>query len=279
MSTPTRVPEGRPLRRTGPVDASMDLLNAIIRQPVDPDYAVVAARGGPRTTRSWRLAVVLVLAGAMFAVAALQTNRAAPAQQTERAELIDRVQAAESQQDALRSQVVDLSRQITTLRAAALGNEQSRGLEQQIERLGATNGTVAVRGPGVVVVVDDAPGGAADQRDEVLDLDLQVLANGLWQSGAAAVAVNGHRLSALTAIRSAGDAITVDYRSLNRPYRVEAIGDPRTLPARFAESPAGTWWNDLAQNRKMRYEISDVDQLALDADPGVTLRWARKPGS
>jgi hypothetical protein len=86
VSTPTPVPDaGRPLRRTGPVDASMDLLNAIIRQPVDPDYAVVAARGGPRTTRSWRLAVVLVLAGAMFAVAALQTNRAAPAQQTERA--------------------------------------------------------------------------------------------------------------------------------------------------------------------------------------------------
>ena len=257
----------------------MDLLNAIIRQPVDPDYAVVAARGGPRTTRSWRLAVVLVLAGAMFAVAALQTNRAAPAQQTERAELIDRVQAAEAQQDALRGQVVDLSRQITTLRAAALGNEQSRGLEQQIEQLGSTNGTVAVSGPGVLVVVDDAPSGAADQRDEVLDLDLQVLANGLWQSGAEAVAVNGHRLSALTAIRGAGDAITVDYRSLNRPYRVEAIGDPRTLPARFAESPAGTWWNDLAQNRKMRYEISDVDELSLDADPGVTLRWARKPGS
>ena len=280
MSTPTRVPAaGRPLRRTGPVDASMDLLNAIIRQPVDPDYAVVAARGGPRTTRSWRLAVVLVLAGAMFAVAALQTNRAAPAEQTERAELIDRVQAAEAQQDALRGQVVDLSRQITTLRAAALGDEQSRGLEQQIERLGSTNGTVAVRGPGVVVVVDDAPSGAADQRDEVLDLDLQVLANGLWQSGAEAVAVNGHRLSALTAIRGAGDAITVDYRSLNRPYRVEAIGDPRTLPARFAESPAGAWWNDLAQNRKMRYEVSDVDQLSLDADPGVTLRWARKPAS
>ena len=113
----------------------------------------------------------------------------------------------------------------------------------------------------------------------MLDLDLQVLANGLWQSGAEAVAVNGHRLSALTAIRGAGDAITVDYRSLNRPYRVEAIGDPRTLPARFAESPAGTWWNDLAQNRKMRYEISDADHLSLDADPGVTLRWARKPGS
>ena len=279
MSAPTRVPPpGRPARRTGPVDASMDLLNAIIRQPVDPDYAVVAARGGPRTTRSWRLGVVLVLAGALFAVAALQTSRAAPAQQTERAELIDRVQAAEARQDVLRGQVVELTGQVTAMRSAALGNEQDRGLERQVERLGPGTGTVAVSGPGVLVVVDDAPSGGANQRDQVLDLDLQVLANGLWQAGAEAVAVNGHRLSALTAIRGAGNAITVDYRSLNRPYRVEAIGNPRTLQARFAESSAGAWWNDLAQNRKMRYEISDVKQLQLDPDPGVTLRWARKPG-
>ena len=80
--------------------------------------------------------------------------------------------------------------------------------------------------------------------------------------------------SSLTAIRSAGDAITVDYRSLTRPYRVEAIGDPRTLQARFVESSAGAWWNDLAQNRRMRYEISDVKQLDLAADPGMVLRHA-----
>ena len=120
-------------------------------------------------------------------------------------------------------------------------------------------GNVAVAGPGVLIVVDDSPAASSDARDRVLDLDLQVLANGLWQAGAEAVAINGHRLSGLTAIRSAGDAITVDYRSLSRPYRIEAIGNPRTLQARFVESPAGVWWNDLAQNRRMRYEISDVE--------------------
>ena len=99
-----------------------------------------------------------------------------------------------------------------------------------------------------------------------------MLANGLWEAGAEAISINGHRLSSLTAIRSAGDAITVDYRSLTRPYRVEAIGDPRTLQAHFVESSAGAWWNDLAQNRRMRYEISDVKQLDLAADPGMVLR-------
>lgn len=258
----------------------MELLKQIVNQPVDPDYATVAARGGPRPKSSWRLAVVLVLAGTLFTVAALQTNRAAPAQQNERAELIDRIQAAETQQDAVRDQVGDLTRQIRVLRSAALADDdQSRGLEAAIDRLGPPVGATAVSGPGLLVVVDDAPSGAGDERDRVLDIDLQVLVNGLWKAGAEAVSINGHRLSALTAIRNAGDAITVGYRSLNRPYRVEAIGNPKTLPARFAASPAGAWWNDLAQNRKMHLDISTMDQMLLDADAGIALRYARKARS
>jgi uncharacterized protein YlxW (UPF0749 family) len=263
-------------------DASMDLLNQILREPVDPDYALVAARVAPGHRRRpqghhWWLALVLVLAGTLFALGALQTNRARPVQASERAELIERIQAAEGEQDALRGQVEDLDGQIRGLRSTALGSDgESKALETQIDELGPAVGLAPVTGPGVVIVVDDAPTTGDDVRDQVLDLDLQVLANGLWTSGAEAVAINGHRLSALTAIRGAGDAITVDYRSLTRPYRVEAVGDPRTLQARLAESAAGAWWNDLAQNRNMTYQTSDASRLVLDSDPGITLRYARR---
>jgi uncharacterized protein YlxW (UPF0749 family) len=260
----------------------MDLLNQILREPVDPDYALVAARVAPGHRRRpqghhWWLALVLVLAGTLFALGALQTNRARPVQASERAELIERIQAAEGEQDALRGQVEDLDGQIRGLRSTALGSDgESKALETQIDELGPAVGLAPVTGPGVVIVVDDAPTTGDDVRDQVLDLDLQVLANGLWTSGAEAVAINGHRLSALTAIRGAGDAITVDYRSLTRPYRVEAVGDPRTLQARLAESAAGAWWNDLAQNRNMTYQTSDASRLVLDSDPGITLRYARR---
>jgi uncharacterized protein YlxW (UPF0749 family) len=270
---------GTPPRRRA-VDASMDLLNQIVREPVDPDYARATARLTPRERAGPRghgwLALVLVLAGALFAVGALQTNRAAPVQATERTELVERIHAAEVEQDGLRAQVQDLDGQIDQLRSSALGSDDaSRALEAQIDQVGPAVGLAAVTGPGVVVVVDDAPTTDDDVRDQVLDLDLQVLANGLWASGAEAVSINGHRLSALTAIRGAGDAITVDYRSLTRPYRVEAVGDPRTLQARLAESAAGAWWNDLAQNRNMTYQTSDASRIVLDSDPGITLRYAR----
>jgi uncharacterized protein YlxW (UPF0749 family) len=275
---PRRPAEAGAARR--PVDASMDLLNQILREPVDPDYARVAATvprpdGRPRRAHWW-LALVLVLAGTLFAVGALQTNRTRPVQTTERAELIERIGTAEGEQDDLRRQVEDLDAQIDELRSTALGTDgASKALEAEIDRLGPGVGLAPVTGPGVVVVVDDAPTTDGDARDQVLDLDLQVLANGLWTAGAEAVSINGHRLSGLTAIRGAGDAITVDYRSLTRPYRVEAIGDPRTLQARLAESAAGAWWNDLAQNRDMTYQTSDASRLVLASDPGITLRYAR----
>jgi uncharacterized protein YlxW (UPF0749 family) len=256
----------------------MDLLLQIIRQPVDPDYAAAAARGDRSSRRLWLLGLVAVAVGVLFAVAAVQTTRSAPALQSERTELIHRVQDAEAQQDELRGRATALSAEIDTLRTAALGGDSaSAELERQITVLDPVVGNVAVRGPGVQIVVDDAaaPADPAAPGDRVLDLDLQILANGLWQAGAEAVAINGHRLSALTAIRSAGDAITVDYRSLNRPYRIEAVGNPRTLPAAFAESSAGAWWHDLQQNRGMRYELTDAGELTLPADPGLTLRWAR----
>ena len=260
-------------------DASMDLLNQIIRQPMDPDYAF-AAVGNESPQGRWKLGVLAMIIGALFAVAALQTTRAAPALQSERSELISRVQTAEREQDELRGRVTSLTEDIATLRTAALGDDDAaRLVEAQISTLDPVVGNTAVTGPGVLIVVDDSPSAAADARDRVLDIDLQVLANGLWEGGAEAISINGHRLSNLTAIRSAGDAITVDYRSLTRPYRVEAIGDVRTLQARFVESSAGAWWNDLAQNRRMRYEISDVKQLDLAADPGIVLRHAGRAAS
>ena len=64
------------------------------------------------------------------------------------------------------------------------------------------------------------------------------------RQGAQAIAINGVRLTSVTAIRTAGEAILVDYRPLEPPYRIDAVGPAdlcRPLPA---ESQAG---DDLAQ--------------------------------
>jgi uncharacterized protein YlxW (UPF0749 family) len=109
----------------------------------------------------------------------------------------------------------------------------------------------------------------------VLDTDLQLLANGLWQAGAEAIAVNGQRLTTLTAIRTAGQAITVNFRSVSPPYAVSAVGDPATLPASFLETPAGQTFTDLEANFGLRFDVESVDELTLPAAGRLALRHTR----
>ena len=51
----------------------------------------------------------------------------------------------------------------------------------------------------------------------------------------------------------------MDYRSLTRPYGSRRSATQRTLPASFAQTAAGAWWNDLARNRGMTFSLSGVD--------------------
>ncbi|MFP5282316.1 MAG: hypothetical protein ACLGIF_02570, partial [Actinomycetes bacterium] len=131
-ATRERVPPGPPAGQRRP-DVSMDLLNDIMRQPIDPDYARAAARGPRQPGRRWALTGVALAIGALFTVAALQTTRAAPTLESERSELINQVQAAEAEQDRLREQLTTLDSDIDRLRAAASGGDATaRRLERQI---------------------------------------------------------------------------------------------------------------------------------------------------
>ncbi|MGH9149022.1 MAG: DUF881 domain-containing protein, partial [Acidimicrobiales bacterium] len=58
----------------------------------------------------------------------------------------------------------------------------------------------------------------------IYDGDLQLVANALFAAGAEAVAVNGSRLVATSAIRAAGDTVVVNFRPQASPFRMVAIG-------------------------------------------------------
>lgn len=254
----------------------MDLLNEILRHPVDPDYAEVAARPGTPPRQRWAVAAVAVLCGVMFAISGVQTVRAAPAIEKERSDLIGRIGDQQARQAELQTEIADTSAQVNRLRADALGNDAgASALRDEISAAEMAAAAVDVTGPGVVVEVSDAPAGADNEAARVVDLDLQQLVNGLWYAGAEAVAINGHRISSRTAIRGAGDAVTVNYVSLTSPYKVEAIGDPRTLEARFAQSQSGHWWDYLRQNYGMGFSMNQSKDLHLAGDTGQQIRHAK----
>src|SRR5690606_14290788 len=98
--------------------------------------------------------------------------------------------------------------------------------------------------------------------------------NGLWAAGAEAIAINGHRLTTLTAIRSAGPAILVDLAPLVAPYRIEAVGDVRTLQTEFARSRAATHLAYIMATYDITSTTRAATELSLPGAGSTTLRYA-----
>lgn len=243
-----------------------------------PDGATTGGRAGGS---GWRggtaLVLALAFAGLVLTVAARQTQDNAPAVDQARNELIDRVRAETEQADELQRRLVALRAEVDGARDDALAaTSAGSAARDELERLSALAGVSPVRGPGIKVVVDDAPTGAlraSSGNGRVLDTDLQRLLNGLWAAGAEAVSVNGQRLTQLTAVRSAGDAILVAYRPLSPPYVVLAIGNPNDLEVDFVDGPGGRWFKTL-QGFGIRFSVTAEKDLRLPAASGVTLRNA-----
>jgi len=301
VSAPGGDRESRPL----PPQATMGLLNYLTATALDEDYAQASRRreaagsGRPTTSTAPRgsgrrrhgrgrvrsaryddagALAALTAFGVLVATAAVETSRTAPLREQSQESLVNQVRSGRVELQQARIRVAALRETVDRADEQLLeSTREGRMTRSLIDRLEVAAGTVASRGPGVRVVVDDAPDAATD-REVVLDRDLQVLVNGLWASGAEAVAVNRQRLTALSAIREAGSAITVNKVSLTRPYVVTAIGDPAQLPARLLESDAGTWWLNLQAVYGLRFSMSSEDSVTLPAAPPVSLRHARVAG-
>jgi uncharacterized protein YlxW (UPF0749 family) len=270
----------------------MSLLTNVMDHSLDDGYAEAAARkqaagegGLPKTLRAkLGLAVGLVLAALVVTVGAAQARVAAPVVAKEREELVDRVEKETQAADELEETVDKLRADVNARQREAL---KSGGHGERADLVSVLSGAVEVRGPGVKLVVDDAKeaGSAAggDARGSsgfsdtgrVRDRDMQRVVNGLWESGAEAVSINGQRLTALSAIRAAGDAILVDNRPLVPPYTVLAVGDGERLSRAFQDSADGLYLNALQENFGIRTNISAQEDLRLPAAPSVIVRTAQ----
>ena len=269
----------------------MSLLTNVMDHSLDDGYAEAAARkkaagegGLPKTLRArLGLAVGLVLAALVVTVGAAQARVAAPVVAKERQELIDRIDREGDTADKLEQNVDKLRDDVSSRQREALKESGESG---KADLVGILSGAAAVHGPGVKLVVNDAKeattGGDGNPREtsgfsdtgRVRDRDMQRVVNGLWESGAEAISINGQRLTALSAIRAAGDAILVDNKPLVPPYTVLAVGDGQRLSTKFQNSADGLYLHALQGDYGIRTAISVEDDLRLPAAPSVIVRTA-----
>ncbi|EDY45013.1 membrane associated protein [Streptomyces sp. SPB074] len=270
----------------------MSLLTNVMDHSLDDGYAEAAARkraaggaaGLPRTLRGrLLLGLGLVLAALVVTVGASQARESAPVLAKEREELIDRINDESDSADRLEKHVESLRDEVGRRQDAALKDNGT----DRVRLLGLLSGASAAQGPGVRLVVDDAASAQSSTGDgprqttdfsdigRVRDRDLQRVVNGLWESGAEAVAVNGQRLTALSAIRAAGEAVLVDNKPLAPPYTVLALGDGARLKQRFQRSVDGAYLNRLHEDYDIRVKLSAEDSLRVPAATAVRVRSAR----
>ncbi|KQX66480.1 hypothetical protein ASD06_03600 [Angustibacter sp. Root456] len=273
----------------------MTLLLEVMTRPLDPGYEAAAERrrvlgtqddAGARA-RSALAVLALIAVGLLLATAWWQTRGTRPAGVIARDQLAAEIQRQDAAAGRLQQQNAALVAQIEAERSRQLQLSAQSGLAEQVTTLGLVTGATAASGPGIVVTVNDAEaasgsGDGSNPRAQqnaddgrVLDQDLQLVVNGLWDAGAEAMAINGQRLTALSAIRSAGQAILVDYRPLSPPYKISAIGDPQKLQSRFMNGAGGRDLQYLKDNFGIRFDLTSSSRLTLPASAGLTTRRAK----
>jgi uncharacterized protein YlxW (UPF0749 family) len=262
-------------------------LDAAKRKATDGTAAPAAALAAPSVGTGRRrarvvAAVVLASAGTLFAISAITTERGASAANRARAQLVLQVEQQTTAAANLQEQVESMKAELVEARTGTLStSDRLAGLATVIRELEPAQGAVAVEGPGVEVVLNDAlPTGNAsvDSLGVVLDRDLQAVVNALFANGAEAIAINGQRLTDQTTIREAGSAILVgsaaNFQPLTPPYLIDAIGPPE-LGGRFSASATGQQYTTWSQVYGLRFTVADRTRLTLPSAANLVVRYAK----
>lgn len=169
------------------------------------------------------IALVCVVLGLMLAVQFRTTQdirSTVPFQRIE--DLSNRLSQVEKERDALLKEVETLK-----------DSTSKEVIEEQVENLKMGAGLLTVKGPGVVVTIDDSKRQSKPGENPNLfvihDDDILKVINELWAAGAEVVSINEQRLIATSEIRCAGPTLSVNNTRYSPPYEIKAIGDGKNL--------------------------------------------------
>lgn len=211
------------------------------------------------------LATGFVLAGQVKAQLLTPSNQVARYQA-----LVRSVQDLEATNAAERARIATLRSEIDALEsAAAQRSATTQALQNQVSDLRAHAGLVAMHGPGVEVDLVSgvpAPTGNGQAGYLVNFQDVQDVVNLLFDQGAEAVAVNGRRITPLTAYSGSGGEVVIDQGPpLSSPIKVVAIGDRNRMFAAIEDTSTLPDIRARQVEFDLRLTITGMPDVALPA--------------
>jgi uncharacterized protein YlxW (UPF0749 family) len=152
-------------------------------------------------------------------------------------------------------------------------------LLSEIEKYKISAGVLDVKGPGVIITINDPV--ATNEFDEEYSVImynyelLLSLVNKLKDAGAEAISINGQRIIATTEISLAGDNVNINAVPTAPPYIVKAIGNPDTI-----ESTLNIRFG-IVEQMKSRYnlkvDISKSEEVEIPRYSNVLVFRYAKP--
>ena len=153
-----------------------------------------------------------------------------------------------------------------------------KGIVSDLEKYKIAAGVIDVKGPGIVVTVED-PVPTEEFSDEYSVIMLRYelllsLVNKMKDAGAEAISINGQRIIATTEISLAGDNVNINTVPTAPPYIIKAIGNPDTV-----ESTLTIRFGIIEQMKSygLRINIEKKDEMEVPRYSGIIKYRYAKP--
>jgi uncharacterized protein YlxW (UPF0749 family) len=228
--------------------------------------------------------VVAMAAGLLFAT----SGRTALGTDLRAGEVADLSQLIDQREDALAQQLdqlADLEGQVQRLTEQAATRDgdvaSARAAGQEGELSAAL---VGLRGPGLVLTLDDAPSRPdgslpSDARPDDLVIhqsDVQAVVNALWAAAADGVAIMDQRLIATSAVRCVGNTLLLQGRTYSPPFVITAIVDADAARAQLAASPQVAVFEQAVRAFGLTFEVIEQTEVTVPAYDGpLAMEYAR----
>jgi len=237
----------------------------------------------PGRSRAWRVATPLIIlaSGVLFAVSAEQSD-GTDLRAGRLTDLASVVRAERDETNELTAEVQELNTEVETL-STRLGDRSVTRVQDEIAELVEPAGLTEKIGPGVQVVLDDAPEESrlayeGEPNDLVVhQQDIQAVANAMWEAGATAVTIQGQRLISTTGIKCEGNQVTLHGVPYSPPYVIVGVGDQAAISAGLITDPILATYRDytLIPGGSVTWDVSTVERAVAPAYEGLLdLTWA-----
>ncbi len=161
--------------------------------------------------------------------------------------------------------------------SAANENVLIQSLNDELKSYKQFAGLTDVKGSGVIINIDNPPVDMNYTYDVNFVYDYEMLLsliNELNSAGAEAISINSQRITAMSEIRTAGNAININMIPQKIPFEIKAIGNADTL-----EGALNQRFGIISRLRDKRYlvEVHKSNDIKIEKFGGVyTFKYARE---